>query len=246
MEIQTFKRNLKIAALLTGRGNNTLPDKNLLPVLGKPLLYYPAYAAKKSVFIDRFFVSSDDHNILNVSGDLGFENILRPEELSKPNSQHVDVIDHSIKYMEEKGYIPDILIVLLANNGFVNTSWIDECIQRIIQDSSISAVVPVYNDQEHHPYRAKKIDAEGFLVPFVDLSNLQVSTNRQDLIPSYQLSHNFWVLNVSISVMQNNGWAPWTFMGNKVLPFEIHESFDVHTLEDLERTERWLKLNFEF
>ena len=30
---------MKIAALLTGRGNNTLKDKNVLPVLGKPLLY---------------------------------------------------------------------------------------------------------------------------------------------------------------------------------------------------------------
>ena len=30
---------MKIVALLTGRGNNTLKDKNVLPVLGKPLLY---------------------------------------------------------------------------------------------------------------------------------------------------------------------------------------------------------------
>ena len=37
---------MTIVALLTGRGNNTLRDKNVLPVLGKPLLYYPAMAAR--------------------------------------------------------------------------------------------------------------------------------------------------------------------------------------------------------
>jgi CMP-N,N'-diacetyllegionaminic acid synthase len=38
---------MQIAALLTGRGNNTLKDKNILPVFGKPLLYYPCQAARK-------------------------------------------------------------------------------------------------------------------------------------------------------------------------------------------------------
>ena len=51
---------MKIVALLTGRGNNTLKDKNVLPVLGKPLLYYPAMAAKTCSLITDFYVSSDD------------------------------------------------------------------------------------------------------------------------------------------------------------------------------------------
>ena len=55
---------MKIAALLTGRGNNTLKDKNVLPVLGKPLLYYPAIAAKTCNLITDFYVSSDDEKIL--------------------------------------------------------------------------------------------------------------------------------------------------------------------------------------
>ena len=38
---------MKIVALLTGRGNNTLKDKNVLPVLGRPLCQYPAMAAKE-------------------------------------------------------------------------------------------------------------------------------------------------------------------------------------------------------
>ena len=32
---------MKVTALLTGRGNNTLKDKNILDILGHPVLYYP-------------------------------------------------------------------------------------------------------------------------------------------------------------------------------------------------------------
>ena len=39
---------MKTTVLLTGRGNNTLNDKNVLDILGHPVLYYPAHAAKKS------------------------------------------------------------------------------------------------------------------------------------------------------------------------------------------------------
>ena len=33
---------MRVTALLTGRGNNTLKDKNILDCLGHPVLYYPA------------------------------------------------------------------------------------------------------------------------------------------------------------------------------------------------------------
>ena len=51
---------MQIAALLTGRGNNTLRNKNILKVLGKPLLSYPCLAAKKSKYINSFWTGNTD------------------------------------------------------------------------------------------------------------------------------------------------------------------------------------------
>ena len=51
---------MKTIALLTGRGNNTLQDKNILDILGHPVLYYPAHAARKCLLIDDWYCSSDD------------------------------------------------------------------------------------------------------------------------------------------------------------------------------------------
>ncbi len=100
---------MKVVALLTGRGGNTLADKNVLPVLGKPLLYYPADAAIKSGVVDEFFVSSDCGKILGAAAELGYKKILRPASLSTPTAKHIDVIDHALVELKKQNIELDIL-----------------------------------------------------------------------------------------------------------------------------------------
>ncbi|MFP5040195.1 cytidylyltransferase domain-containing protein [Parasediminibacterium sp. JCM 36343] len=236
---------MNIVTLLTGRGNNTLKDKNVLPVLGRPLLYYPAIAAKKSKHVTHLYVSSDDSKILEAAAEIGYRTIVRPKELALPDSQHVDTIRHAVEIMKNDGIAPDILVVVLANNGIIKTDWIDECIEMILANATVSATVPVVEDTDHHPYRAKKLEANGFLGTFFNFSGEKISTNRQDLVKSYFLCHNFWVLNVKES-LTDEGQAPWTFMGDKIKPLVIEESFDVHTMEDIAKTEKWILENITF
>lgn len=238
--LNTSLNNHVIVSLLTGRGNNTLRDKNILPVAGKPLLYYPATAAKKSQYIKHFFVSSDDDKILDIAANIGYEKIKRPVELARPDSPHVDCIVHALQIMEEKNIRPTILLVLLANCATTKTKWINESIEMIINNPEISAVVPVIQDQDHHPYRAKRLDDQGFLQPHFDFNKENISTNRQDLKPNFFLCHNFWVLHVIKSINDSEGQAPWKFMGHKIKPYPVTETFDVHDRNDLVRTEQWL------
>jgi CMP-N-acetylneuraminic acid synthetase len=231
---------MKITALLTGKGTNSLRDKNLLPVHGKPLLFYPAMAARRCRRIERFFVSSDGRPILDAAAALGYERIMRPPELCRPDSRHVDAITHALDVMRDQhGHEPDVLVVLLANNVSVTTAWIDDSIAEILADPTLSAVVPVYEDQDHHPYRAKRIAPDGTLQAFLPLSG-DVSTNRQDLPPCYYLCHNFWTLNLHHSVRNGSGELPWSFMGPRVKPMVVEETVDVHMARDLLLCEDWL------
>lgn len=232
---------MKIAALLTGRGNNTLKDKNVLPVLGKPLLYYPAMAARSCELITDFYVSSDDEKILNAAAECGYKKILRPAELALPTAQHVDVIVHALKLMKEDGVEPDILVVLLANSGIVKKEWIQESIDNLISNPELSASVPVLLEQDHHPYRCKCLREDGCLGTWFDFKGRDISTNRQDLPMNFVLCHNFWTLNLKNSLYSDvAGQQPWTFMGNNIKPIVVKESFDVHDEEDLKRTEKWI------
>lgn len=233
---------MKIAALLTGRGNNTLKDKNVLPVLGKPLLYYPAMAAKTCNLITDFYVSSDDEKILKAASDCGYKKIVRPVELAAPTSQHVDAIRHALGVMKQDGVEPDILVVLLANSGIVKTEWIEESITQLLKDEALSASVPVLLEMDNHPYRSKRLREDGCLDTWFDFRGKNISTNRQDLPMNFVLCHNFWTLNLKNSLYTSTeGQQPWTFMGSNIKPIVVKESFDVHDEDDIRRTEKWLQ-----
>lgn len=233
---------MKIAALLTGRGNNTLKDKNVLPVLGKPLLYYPAMAAKTCNLITDFYVSSDDEKILKAASDCGYKKIVRPVELAAPTSQHVDAIRRALGVMKQDGVEPDILVVLLANSGIVKTEWIEESITQLLKDEALSASVPVLLEMDNHPYRSKRLREDGCLDTWFDFRGKNISTNRQDLPMNFVLCHNFWTLNLKNSLYSSTeGQQPWTFMGSNIKPIVVKESFDVHDEDDIRRTEKWLQ-----
>ena len=203
---------MRIAALLTGRGNNTLKDKNVLPVLGRPLCQYPAMAAKNCRLITDFYVSSDDEKILSAAEEIGYKCIVRPARLALPTAQHVDAIIHALGVMKEDGCEPDILVVILANNAITKTEWIEETIQNLIDDPLL-----------------------------FDFKDKKISTNRQELPKNFIFCHNFWTLNLKNSLYSEvPGQQPWTFMGARVKPVVVEESFDVHDMEDIIRTEKWL------
>lgn len=175
------ENDMKIVSLLTGRGNNSLKDKNVLDVLGYPVLHYPATAVRNSKYIQKNYCSSDDEKILNEAQKEQFEPIVRPAEISGPHSQHIDCIMHGLKEIAKRDEMPDILVVTLANNVTLKTEWVDDCIDMMINNMEISAVVPVYVDNDHHPFRAKKMNKDGYLEPFERNMPNKVSTNRQDL-----------------------------------------------------------------
>lgn len=231
--------NDKIVALMIGRSGSSLPDKNILPVLGKPLLHYTASAARNSKYIGRFYVSSDCPKILAAAQKEGYKPIVRPAVLAQPTSQSVDVVNHALQIIASEG-TAEILIVQHANVGTITTQMIDDCIEELLNDSQLSAVVPMHEKSEYHPYRAKELKKDGLVYPFFDFSTMTVSGNRQDLPEALFFDHSIWVLSVRNGVQAPNGQPPWQCMGNHIKPYLTNGCFDVHTFEDLKRTEDWI------
>jgi len=233
---------LKIIAIMIGRGGSSLKDKNILPVHGVPLLCYAAAAAKRSKYITDFYISSDCPKILSVASDAGYKKINRPIHLSSPTAQSCDAILHAIEQIELKEMV-DIVVVQHANVGTITETIIDNCVKQLIEDKNISAVVPVHEKSEYNPYRAKKILSDGLLCPFIDNGKEKVSANRQDLPKSYFFDHSIWALRSSSIKNQDNGQLPWKCMGNKIKPYITTGCFDVHSLEDIKSTEKWIVEN---
>lgn len=151
---------------------------------------------------------------------------------------------HGLKEIAKRDEMPDILVVTLANNVTLKTEWVDDCIDMMINNMEISAVVPVYVDNDHHPFRAKKMNKDGYVEPFERNMPNKVSTNRQDLEQCVFLAHNIWVLNVKKLIQGNgDGQPPWNFMGDNIKPYYIEESLDIHIARDLLLAQDWILKN---
>lgn len=228
---------MNVAALMIGRGGSSLTDKNILPVLGVPLLHWAAGAARRSRHIQRFYVSSDCPRILETAGQAGYLPIRRPDALATATAQSSDAVRHAFEIMEQDGPV-DILVVQHANVGTISEAQIDACIDLLLANPDATAVVPAHQQPEYHPMRAKRVAPDGTLTPFVEAAG--VSANRQDLPTCYFFDHSFWVLRGRLAVFDPHGQQPWPCMGSRILPFETQGCRDVHDLEDLETTAAWI------
>ncbi len=235
---------MKIVALLTGKGNSALKNKNITKVKKKPILAYPCIEAKKVKSINGFYVSSDSKKILNIASNLGFEKILRPKKLAKKNSLHRDVILHAIKCLNKKKIFPKIIVVLLANSATIKYQWINKCLNMLLKNPKATACVPVLLNNDHHPYRSKRINKDGYLRSFFKFKK-KISSNRQDLPKNFFLAHNFWVIRTR-NLLLNNGEPPWNFLGPKVVPYIIKNSIDVHSKADFRLTLSWINNKNKF
>jgi CMP-N,N'-diacetyllegionaminic acid synthase len=230
-------------ALLTGRGGtgSSFPGKNVYPILGRPLMLYPYLAAKRSRLIDDIYISTDGEDLKQVARDHEIKIIDRPPEFARPDSQHNECIDHALGVFREKKVQVDILVILMCNVGIQPGGKIDECIQALLDDSTLDTAVTVHEWGDHHPTRAKTTDGEGMLVPIIPMKE-KVTTTRQLLGATFYLDHQVWAFRVRDYRLPDGGHQPWWFMGNRVKGIPNEDLIvDVHTRADIAYTEMWLR-----
>lgn len=229
-------------AVLTGRGGSSLVDKNIRLVAGKPVLSYPCIAANHSGIFENFFCSSDDSKILDKALDFGFQKIIRPDVLGKDDAKHVDVITHTLEYLESLSIKPDVITVLMANSATISSLQLSEAFNILEDNKTISSVTPVVENQDHHPFRARKIE-NGLIESYFD-HNHSLSSNRQELPKNYFFTHSFWMIRLENGKLPYSDKAtPWNFMGDNIAPLIVDYSIDIHDLEDIAMTEQWLLKN---
>jgi len=82
---------MEIVAIIPARGGSKgIPRKNIKQLFGKPLIVWTIEHAKKSRYIGRITVSTEDKEIAEISKKYGAEVIERPEELAKDETPRID------------------------------------------------------------------------------------------------------------------------------------------------------------
>lgn len=74
-----------VAVILARGGSKTIPNKNIIDVCGKPLIYYTIRASIMSK-AEETWVSTDSEKIAEIAADYGAKILIRPEEYAEDSS----------------------------------------------------------------------------------------------------------------------------------------------------------------
>ncbi|MBD1134934.1 glycosyltransferase family 2 protein [Pelagibacterales bacterium SAG-MED47] len=121
---------------------NSLNIVALIPSKGKPkkfkkdnLLLYTLNAAKKSKYIKKIIVSTDNYETKKLSINEGAEcPFIRPKKLSSEKINLEEVQKFSLKELEKKKIIPDLIIHLEETFPFRDSGLIDEIIETLLKN----------------------------------------------------------------------------------------------------------------
>ena len=102
----------RILATISARGGSKgVPGKNIRDLGGLPLIAWTIREARRSQYIDRLIVSTDDEGILAVARSHGAETpFVRPAELARDDTPGVDPVLHAVSALAPEVY--DYVVLL--------------------------------------------------------------------------------------------------------------------------------------
>lgn len=162
----------KILGVIPARGGSkSVPRKNIKFFAGKPLIAWTIEEAKKSKYLNRLIVSTDDEEIAEIAKSYGVEvPFLRPKEISGDMATDVEFLNHALDFLKEKeDYEPEIVLRLPPTSPLRTEAHIDEGIEVLLNNPEADAARPV-TESPKHPYKMWQLGSGGYLESFLPQS----------------------------------------------------------------------------
>lgn len=209
----------KSVLIIPAKGISTrLPNKNILPVDGTPMVRLAVLKAQEVGDFDKIYVDTESEKVFSEVADLKCEWMKRPADLSDNFNKLMEWEIESHNLVEDY----DLLFHLHCTAPFISVKTIREC-KRIL-----SCQEPQEADAIFTVFEEKRFDwtVEGGLAkPLYDTKYLPTS---KELEPVYEETHGFYGLNLDTYYEHKTryGFRPLMYMVPKI------ESYDIDTEED--------------
>jgi len=115
-------------------GSKRIPGKNIKSFAGKPIIGWVIDAAVKSGLFERIIVSTDDEEVAATAVECGAEvPFLRPAELADDHTGIIEVVQHSIAWMQEENIPVEHVCCMLATAPFIQPDILSKALDRLIE-----------------------------------------------------------------------------------------------------------------
>jgi len=211
----------KILAIIPARGGSKgVPRKNIRNLAGKPLIAWTIDEAKKSKYISRLILSSDDDEIIEVAKKYGCEiPFKRPKKLAQDDTPGIAPVLHAIEQCS--GY--DYVMLLQPTSPLRTVEDIDMCVELLLSEKA-NACVSV-TETTNSPFWMYTLEEHQQLNPIL---TGDLIWRRQDLPKVYALNGAVYI--AATVWLQKTG----AFLTDETLGYMManSRSLDIDTEED--------------
>ena len=220
-----------VYAIIPARsGSKGIPDKNIMPFRGKPLIAHSIDHANDSKIISRVIVTTDSEHYAMIARSYGAEvPFIRPDEYSTDEARDIDVFTHALQWLgAHEESVPDIVVHLRPTCPVRRVEDVDAAISKLIMHHDADSlrsicVAPIT------PYKMWRVE-DGTLKPLLDAPLHEPWNAPRQLLPVvYAQNACIDVVRVS-TILEKQSMT-----GDRILGYEMNDMYDIDDVLTLEQ-----------
>ncbi len=220
-----------IVALIPARaGSKRVPDKNIRPLAGHPLIAYTISSALQSQVFSAVIVSTDSQLYGDIAGHYGAEvPHLRPSELAGDLSPDIEWVEYTLRRLQENGRDYDCFSILRPTSPFRLPETIKRAWQAFLAGEGTDSLRAVEKCKQH-PGKMWIVRGNR-MVPLLPLTPPEQPWHSSQ----YQSLPEVYAQNASLEIAWSRVvFEGRTIAGNVLMPFftKDYEGFDVNSAYD--------------
>ncbi len=233
-------RNNSIVALIPARaGSKRLPDKNIRPLAGHPLMAYSISAALQSRIFSAVIVSTESQQYADIAKYYGAEvPFMRPAEFAGDMSPDIEWVAYTLDQLRKDGREYDCFSILRPTSPFRSPETIQRAWQAFVAQEGVDSLRAVEKCRQH-PGKMWVIRGSR-MMPLLPLGPAGQPWHSSQ----YPSLPEVYVQNASLEIARTTVvFEDKTIAGNVLMPFFTlnHEGFDVNSSYDWNLAEHLVK-----
>lgn len=224
---------MNILAVIPARGGSKrLPNKNLHPLGGIPLICHCLRTAKRCASIGRIVVSTESDSIFETALSEGVYGLKRPAQLAEDDTPTLPVIQHAVEEMDGNGFRADFILTIQPTYPFLSAENIEGALRAFNLHRDVDSVTTVCKAPfRFHPYNARKLNDDR-TISFMFPAEKKKCPNTQSAPDVYYFG-NLYVSKRDTVFVKNS------LYGERSFPVEASpiESFDIDDMLDMQIAE---------